>query len=95
MTDDRVIPPHMMAEMEALAAMPETDIDLTEMPQVAEWRNQDRGLWHRMARLEEAVPLEPDLLDWFRTHGDIREDWRTRVNRALREYVAKAEQEAA
>ena len=35
--------PEIMAELEAIAAMPDDTIDLTDMPEVTDWLNWSRG----------------------------------------------------
>ena len=87
--------PEVEANLRELEALEGRPIDLSDMPEITDFSGFRRAAWKDMSLLDQAVPLEPDLLDWFRTHGREGEDWRTRVNRALREYVAKAKREAA
>lgn len=91
MKDSRIFPPHIVAEMEALA---ERSIDFSDIAEIS-----DLSGFHRLDFSQPPparnVPVDSDLLDWFRQHGPSGEDLSARVNRALREYVTKADREAA
>jgi hypothetical protein len=39
--------PELQAELNALAAMPESEIDTTEMPPITDWSNAVRGGFYR------------------------------------------------
>ena len=47
--------PKLRAELKALAAMPESEIDTAEMPPVADWSH--------------AVRVDADVVDWFQRQG--------------------------
>ena len=94
MKDNRVIPPHIVAEMEALAALPGDTIDFSDIPEITDFSGFRRVDFSQPPPSRN-VPVDADLLDWFRVHNTSGETVSARVNRALREYVAKAEREAA
>jgi hypothetical protein len=48
--------PKLQAELDALAAMPESEIDTTDMPPVIDWSNAVRGQASRIS------PLKPGVL---------------------------------
>ena len=91
MKDSQIIPPNIIAEMEALAGRPVDFSDIAEVTDASGFRHLD------FSQLPPArnVPVDSDLLDWFRKHGQSGEDVRARINRALREHVAKAGREPA
>ena len=39
--------PELQAELDALAAMPDSEIDTTEMPPITEWSHAVRGPFYR------------------------------------------------
>jgi hypothetical protein len=39
--------PELQAEMDALAAMPDSEIDTTEMPPITDWSHAVRGPFYR------------------------------------------------
>lgn len=84
----RPIPPEMLAELEALAARPDSEIDLTDMPEITDWTGAVRGMLHDPELRAEAVRLDRRVVSWFRAHTP--EGYAARINAALREYVAKA-----
>jgi len=43
--------PELQAELDALAAMPESEIDTTEMPRITDWSQARRGPFFRHFRL--------------------------------------------
>ena len=74
------------AELEALAALPGGAIDTRDMPEVADWSNAVRGRFYRPVKQQLTLRLDADLVAWFKSQGS--RGYQTRINRALREYVA-------
>jgi uncharacterized protein (DUF4415 family) len=80
------VPPQLQAEMDALAAMPENEIDTTEMPPINDWSKAVRGPFYRPIKLALSLRVDADIIDWFQSQG---QGYQTRMNSALREYVEK------
>ncbi len=82
------LPPALEAELEALAARPDSKIDLTdpESPEVADWSGGIRGALFRPIKKPVAMRLDADVLDWFQRQGP---GYQTRINAALREFMAR------
>lgn len=80
----RSLPPHLQAEAERIAAMPDEDIDLTEMPEKRDWTNAERGKFYRPVKQQLTLRLDADVIHWFKTQGG---GYQTRINQALRRYV--------
>lgn len=76
------------AELDALAAMPDDQIDTTEMPEVRDWSGAQRGLFFRPIKKQLTLRLDADLIAWFKSHAAPGQGYQTSINRALREYVA-------
>jgi len=77
------------AEIEALAAMTEDEIDTRDIPEQRDWSGARRGVFFRPVKQQITLRIDADLIDWFRRHPDGEAGYQTRINRALREYVAR------
>jgi len=78
--------PEQQAELAALAAQPEAAIDTSDAPEQRDWRGAKRGVFYRPVKQQLTLRLDADVVDWFKTPGP--EGYQTRINTALREYVA-------
>lgn len=81
------------AELDALAAKPNDQINTTEMPEVRDWSGAQRGLFFRPIKKQLTLRLDADLIAWFKSHTARGQGYQTSINRALREYVAQHEHE--
>ena len=76
------------AELEALAALPEDQINTDDIPEATgDWSGAKRGVFYRPIKQQITLRLDADLIDWFKTHQEQGEGYQTSINRALREYV--------
>ena len=74
------------AALEAVASMPDSQIDTSDMPEVTDWSGAVRGALYRRVKRLTSLRLDADLLEWFKRGG---EGYQTRINAALREYVER------
>ncbi|ELR99731.1 BrnA antitoxin family protein [Gloeocapsa sp. PCC 73106] len=74
-------------QLEALAALPDDQINTDDIPEVQDWSGAKQGLFYRPLKLQITLQLDADLIDWFKTHHLEGEGYQTNINRALREYV--------
>ena len=81
--------PAQQAELEALAALPDDKIDTRDMPEVHDWSGARRGLFFRPLKQQLTLRIDADVIAWFKEHTPHGEGYQTRINRALREYVAQ------
>jgi uncharacterized protein (DUF4415 family) len=81
--------PEQHAEIDALAMLREEDIKTDNMPEQRDWRGARRGVLFRPVKQQITLRLDADVLDWFRRGPKDEEGYQTRINRALREYVAQ------
>jgi uncharacterized protein (DUF4415 family) len=77
-------PPHLREELAVLAAMADSDIDTSDIPEVTDWSGAERGRFYRPVKQLLSVRLDSDLVAWFKASGA---GYQTRINAALREYV--------
>ena len=90
MTNHRTERPFSPEELEQLArleAMPDEDIDLSDIPEI---NDEQWATAFRPAR----VMLDAKLIGWFKEHvTDV--PYQIEINRVLRQHVAKAEKKRA
>jgi uncharacterized protein (DUF4415 family) len=76
----------LQAELDALAAMPDREIDTTELPAITDWSNAVRGPFYRPIKRPLSLRVDADIIEWFQQQG---QGYQTRMNFALREYVER------
>jgi uncharacterized protein (DUF4415 family) len=74
------------AALDAFAAMPDSEIDTSDMPEVTDWSEAVRGGLYRPVRRLTSLRPDADLLEWFKRGG---EGCQSGINAALREYVER------
>ena len=79
--------PELMAQLEAIAAMPDDTIDLSDMPEVTDWTNWKRGKFYRPVKQQLTLRLDADIVDWFKTRQGGARGYQTAINAALRKVV--------
>src|SRR6266851_3590983 len=79
--------PELQAELDVLAALPEEEIDTSDMPEVLDWLGARRGLLYRPVKRQITLRIDADVIEWFRSRRPKGEGYQTNINRALREYV--------
>jgi len=69
-------------ELKSLARMPDEKIDLTDAPEVREWRGAVVGKFYRPIKRPVTIRVDADVLAWLKRRG---KGYQTRINRLLRE----------
>ena len=77
------------AELNALAAMPDDKINTTNVTEQVDWSGAKRGLFYRPIKKQITLRIDADLIEWFRQHTTSDNGYQTRINQALRDYVAQ------
>ena len=54
------------SEIDALAALPEEQIDTRDIPEQRDWSGARRGVLFRPIKQQITLRLDADLIDWFR-----------------------------
>ncbi len=85
--------PAQQTEIDALAALPEGQINTTDIPEQRDWSGARRGALFRPVKQQITLRLDADVIDWFRRHPEQDEGYQTSINRALREYVLQHERD--
>jgi uncharacterized protein (DUF4415 family) len=70
-------------ELAALAARPDSEIDLSDIPELDEkfWRNAVPNPFYRPVKKQLTVRLDADVIAWLRKNG---KGYQTRMNALLR-----------
>ena len=68
-------------ELAALAALPDDEIDLTDIPEVLDWRGAVVGKYYRPIKKSLTIRLDADVLAWLKSQG---RGYQTRINGLLR-----------
>ena len=76
--------PKLEKQLEALAAMKDEDIDLSDIPEIQDLAGFERGKFFRPVKLPVTLRLDADVLVWFKGHHP---KYQTAINTALREYI--------
>jgi len=84
------------AELAALKARPESEIDTSDIPPLTEkfWKNAVRNPYFRPVKQQLTLRLDSDLVAWFKRKAGGGRGYQTGINRALREYVEQQEKKA-
>lgn len=71
-------------ELAELAKRPESEIDLSEIPEATEefWKNAVRNPFYKPVKKQVTVRIDADILAWLRQQGD--EGYQSRLNATLR-----------
>lgn len=72
------------AELAALEAMSDDDIDYSDIPQQLDWTGAVRGKFYRPEKQAVTIRLDSDVVAWFKA---AEPKYQTAVNRVLREYM--------
>ena len=83
----KLLTDQQLAELESLAALPQSDIDTSDAPELLDWSGAKRGLFYRPVKQQLTLRLDADVVAWFKSRTTSSEGYQTRINRALREYV--------
>jgi uncharacterized protein (DUF4415 family) len=86
MADTRTLTAEEQSALDALAVMPDSEIDTSDIPEIKDWNGAVRGGLYRPVKRLTSLRLDADVLEWFKRGGD---GYQTRINAALREYVER------
>ena len=79
--------PELKAQLEALAALPDDTIDLSDMPEVTDWSGWTRGNLYRPVKQQVTFRIDADILEWFKAKQSGKRGYQTAINAALRKVV--------
>ena len=76
------------AELAALAAMSDDEIDTSDIPEATDWSDAKRGVFYRLNKQRITLDLDGDVIAWFKSNTKTDIDGQTAsINQVLRDYV--------
>ena len=85
--ENRELTDTQRAELAVLAALPDDQIDTSDVTEVLDWSDARRGVLYRPVKQQVTLRLDADLVAWFKKRVDHGRGYQTAINQALREYV--------
>ena len=77
------------AELDALADLPDEQVDTTDMPEVRDWADAKRGLFYRPVKKQLTLRIDADVVAWFKDHAAKGQGYQTQMNLALRTHMRR------
>lgn len=71
-------------EIEKLAALPDEEIDVSDIPERTDWETAAVGKFYRPIKRPITMRLDADVVAWFRQRHP---KYQTAINQVLREYM--------
>jgi len=83
-----------IASLKTLAARPDSEIDLSDIPEITEeqWKNAERGHFYRPVKRQITARVDADVLEWLKSEG---KGYQSRINAILRREMLTALRGAA
>ncbi len=78
----RKVSGRLAKEIEDLRRMKDEEIDLTDIPETADWSKAVVGKFYRPIKKSLTIRIDADVLAWLRGQG---KGYQTRINALLRE----------
>ena len=79
------------AELEALEAMPDDQIDYSDIPEMteADWSKAKVGMFYKPDWQDITLRLDRNVIDWFEERAETCEEAQRDINQALMEHVRR------
>ena len=82
------------AELQALAALPDEQIDTSDIPEIRDWSGARRNLLYRPVKQQITLRLDADVVAWFRANAPGGRGYQTEINRVLRKHATSPRTES-
>ena len=83
------LPSDVQAQIRALEAFPDDQIDTTDAPEILDWSDARRGVFYRPVKQQITLRLDADIVAWFKAQAPGGRGYQTDINGALREHVLR------
>ena len=79
------------AELEALEAMPDDQINYSDIPEMteAEWSNAKRGMFYKPDWQDLTLRMDQNVVDWFEQHAKDPQEAHKNINKVLTEHIRR------
>ncbi len=81
------LPSDVQAQIKALEALPDDQIDTTDAPEILDWSDARRGVFYRPVKRQITLRLDADVIAWFKANALDGRGYQTDINGALRGHV--------
>ena len=78
------------AELQALAALPDEEIDTSDLPEAPAFSGARRGRFYRPVKQQITLRLDADVVAWFKAAVPDGRGYQTEINRVLRDHARTA-----
>lgn len=78
----------LLQELAEIEAMPDAEIDTSDIPERLDWRNAQIGKFYKPIKTQISLRVDTDVLDWFKSKN---KQYTSMMNLALRAYIATKE----
>lgn len=92
--DTNKLPSDVQAQIRALEALPEDQIDTTDAPEILGWSDARRGAFYRPVKQQITLRIDADIIAWFKAQAPDGRGYQTDINGALRDHVRRTAQSA-
>ncbi len=89
------LPADIQAQMRALEALPDDQVDISDAPEILDWSDARRGVFHRPVQQQITLRLDADIIAWFKARARDGRGYQTDINEALREHVKRTTRSAS
>ena len=89
------LPADIQAQMRALETLPDDQVDTTDAPEIFDWSDARRGVFHRPVKQQITLRLDADIIAWFKARARDGRGYQTDINEALREHVKRTTRSAS
>jgi len=62
----KLLKSEQLAELAALAALPDAAIDTSDAPELLDWSGAKRGLFYRPLKQQLTLRVDADVIAWFK-----------------------------
>ena len=83
------LPADIQAQMRALEALPDDQVDISDAPEILDWSDARRGVFHRPVKQQITLRFDADIIAWFKARARDGRGYQTDINGALREHVKR------
>ena len=81
-------------EIQGLAERTEGRIDTSDIPEILDWSDAQRGVFYRPVKKQITLRLDADVIAWFRANSPGGRGYQTEINRVLRHHAVQAPKRA-
>ncbi len=71
-------------ELKALSDLPDEKIDTSDIPEVLDWSDAERGRFYRPIKKRVTIRIDADILEWFKRNNP---KYQTAINEVLRHHM--------